>query len=389
MRESALPTQIEDLFIGEHAGARAVTLLQIFPVLARLWSHLINVWANRIIEFLSRLRRDVSAIRQSFFATSNPGALIGVRIDISDPHDGGRETMIVRFEKGCIVYKPRSGQSEAEWFSFIRWINRNGFEPSLRTLRILHRSNYCWEEFVKHESCSSERGAHLYHRRAGGLACAAYLLGAIDCHRDNLIAASDHPVLIDTETLFHPESALALRQKLRGVSRTGFLPISLGVVPSAAGLSALGGSIIGNHVPMLNGKPLATATYSADVLRGFRDMWNLVGESSTDCSASFRRRCSRLAKQHWRRLYFSTRDYLEIRERSLAPKFMRSGVARSRKIVEELTRTAVGARIILKEFSALSRLDIPRFVEKPNGNRGDRLALSDLLSDVSSAFVLT
>ena len=44
-----------------------------------------------------------------------------------------------------------------------------------------------------------------FYRRQGVLLALLYLLGMTDIHHENLIACADQPVLVDVETLLHPD----------------------------------------------------------------------------------------------------------------------------------------------------------------------------------------
>jgi lantibiotic modifying enzyme len=382
--------EIESEFFKEHAGNRLVAFLQSFPALAKLWSQLIGNWLQKVIEVNARLGQDRHALRKAFFNGRDPGDLVDVTVNISDPHRGGRETMILCFRNGRVVYKPRSGESESDWFSFARWVNRQGFAPPLRILRFLQRPEYCWAEFVEHLPCSSKKEAHRYYRRAGGLICAAYLLGAIDCHRDNLIAARDQPVLIDTETFFHPEAGRSSPEKRGSVTRTGLLPMSRSLSRFDGDIGAFATTGVGKHTPVLKQKGLAPTSYVADVLRGFRDMWAIIGEARAPAQVAFRRRLRRLTDRPWRRIYRSTKSYFEIRDRSVSPDALRSGLGRSRAIARDLLGPGVSAPIVLQEIGALGRWDVPYFLEPPCDHSfgADSLSLSDLLAHVRSALLL-
>ena len=364
LRDELSRDAIQHEFIGQDGGARLIALLQGYPALARLWSQLISNWVARISELVARLTADKRAIRQTFFRGCNPGDLVDVSTGLSDPHHSGRETIIISFRNGRVVYKPRSGRSESDWFSFLDWSNRQRFAPRFRTLSLLRRRDYCWMEFVEHLPCCSGADAHRYYRRAGGLTCAAYLLGAIDCHRDNLIAAGDQPVLIDAETFLHYQTAAALREQNGSVTRTGLLPIPASLSGARADIGAFGGTP-GIHTPTLRGVHLAASSYPDDVARGFRDMWNLIGKPYTQTGAAFRRRMRRLAQRSWRRIPRSTRTYSEIRSRSLGSEALRSGLQRSRGIAFDLLRSSLDASFVFEEVRAISRLDIPYFLALP------------------------
>jgi lantibiotic modifying enzyme len=90
-------------------------------------------------------------------------------------------------------------------------------------------------------------------QRQGGYLALLYAIEATDFHLENLIAAGEHPVLIDLETLFHPrapgeQSFLdddpAAEAEWHSVLHVGLLPVRL--MPSEASdgveLSGLGGA---------------------------------------------------------------------------------------------------------------------------------------------------
>src|SRR5436190_1933921 len=65
-----------------------------------------------------------------------------------------------------------------------------------------------------------------FYQRLGGMIAAAYLLKAVDCHRENVIAVGEYPILVDVDALWHV-SPLTRTQSLATVLyRTGFLPNS-------------------------------------------------------------------------------------------------------------------------------------------------------------------
>ena len=75
-----------------------------------------------------------------------------------------------------------------------------------------------------------ERGR--FYERAGALLCVLHALRGTDCHRDNLVACGEFPVLVDAETVMQPEAAVgdgsAVPREdadfVDSVVRTGLLP---------------------------------------------------------------------------------------------------------------------------------------------------------------------
>lgn len=370
-------------FLGQQTGDELVRLLRAYPALAKLWPQLVADWLRKVCELSERLRRDRPVLERTFFRGRELGEVIDIETNLSDTHAFGRETLIVHLRVGTVVYKPRSGRQEGDWFAFLRWVNRQRIVPRFRILRVLPRRNYCWMEFVRPRPCQNEAEARSYYHRAGALLGLAGALGAIDFHRENLIAAGDQPVLIDLETLFHPDSLL-LSHAASPLTRTGLLPITGATTGSFGDFSAFGAGE-GSHTPKLKGKALHLASYSIDMRRGFSEMCKFVGGSTPANGDVFRRRVRRMALKRWRRLHRATRTYVEIRERSLQPTALRSGLDRWRVI-----RSALGANsseaLLRQEIRALARLDIPRYYELAGWNNLP-IGLSELPSSLQPAVV--
>ncbi|MBO0695270.1 MAG: type 2 lantipeptide synthetase LanM, partial [Verrucomicrobia bacterium] len=347
-----------------------------FPALARIWSEIICQWIQKVGELVHRIDVDRELIARTFFAGRDPGPVRAVKFGISDPHNGGRETVIARFDRGRVVYKPRSGENERAWFSLLRWINGQGLLPEFRILRVLCRPQYCWVEFVTPRPCENNVQIKNYYRRAGRLLCITYLIGAIDCHCDNLIAAGDQPVLIDAETLLHRQPESSAYEGAAALLTTGLLPVPNGSDADTYRVSGLGGTEIGPHTATLNGRPVRLSAYSSELSRGFREMWSLLAKSGTQAQWGFRRQIHRLEALRWRRIYSPTSKYVFIRNASLDPFALRSGVQRRRMIENMLRRKGVDESTLRREIRAIINLDIPYFTDRPRANFRQAAALS-------------
>src|SRR6202008_1043288 len=108
-----------------------------FPVLAKLWSQLICQWCDNVSELLARVERDKQALSRCFFHGQPVGEIIDLRAGLSDPHNKGRTVMHVRFQAGSIIYKPRRGHGEQEWFNLVDYLNVRYLRPKLKAARVL------------------------------------------------------------------------------------------------------------------------------------------------------------------------------------------------------------------------------------------------------------
>src|SRR4029079_14101787 len=172
-----------------------------------------------------------------------------------DKRRGGQSVLIASFRSGLgVVYKPRALGVDAHVQELLAWLNARGDHPPFRTLTVLDRGTYGWVEFVAAAACTSRDEVRRFYERQGGYLALLYALEATDFHGENLIAAGEHPVLVDLESLFHPRlnardasgplASGAPRVMAHSVLRVGLLPQRVWVGADSDGieLSGLGGA---------------------------------------------------------------------------------------------------------------------------------------------------
>ena len=107
---------------------------------------------------------------------------------------------IAEFSSGLrVVYKPRDLAVDVHFQELLSWLNERGDHPPFRTLKILNRGTHGWAEFVAEQACTSPDEVRRFYRRQGGYLAPLYALDATDFHYENLVAAGEHPVLVDLE----------------------------------------------------------------------------------------------------------------------------------------------------------------------------------------------
>ena len=354
---------IEEKFVGERPYERLVSLFTKFPVLGQLWCRLIRQWCDAVSEVLGRCDADKHELSSVFFRGQPVAEIVNLDGGLSDPHNEGRTVMRVQFQAGSIIYKPRSGDGEQEWFNLVRYLNAVSFRPKLAAARILCRDGYCWMQEVKSGPCKDETAARRFYKRLGGIIAAAYLIRAVDCHRDNVIASGELPVLVDAETLSHPESNNKATSPMDGLAATGFLPNSDRRSSYQYRSSTLARTCPGTHTPYIQRMPLHAARYEAVILSGFRRAWTcLIGTKARHIA--FVRRVQRLQRKERRRIHRSTEAYDKILRASIEPAALRTRADRHVFIANSCRRSNVAEPVIRKEIEALNRLDIPYFVER-------------------------
>jgi lantibiotic modifying enzyme len=352
---------IEQKFLEKRPYHRLMSLFKNFPVLAKLWSLLISQWCDQIAELLLRFSADRVALSRTFFAARPVDKIDDIRPGLSDPHNRGRTVMFLTCKAGSIIYKPRSGHGEREWFSFIRYLNARCLRPKLRAARVLCREGYCWMEEIRSASCKNRAAARRFYQRLGATIAAVYLLRAVDCHRDNVIASGEYPVLVDAEALWHLPREEQAQSYLETLFQTGFISASKQRSSLHNRSSVLGSAKSGGHIPRIGDKRVNASKYEREVVTGFRRAWQCI-VSSPRRRTEFARRWRRFKRT--RRIYWATAKYDKIRRASIQPAVLRSGIDRDLLIANLCSRRTVPQVIVRQEIKALRRVDIPYFTQK-------------------------
>jgi len=355
----------ERMFLRDRPADRLSLLFQKFPVLAGLWCLTIQQWRDHVVEVLKRWRQDRRALGDFFFGKQVEDTIVDLRPGLSDAHNRGRSVTLLEFNGGRrVIYKPRSGKSESTWFSLLAWMNRNGFEPRLQLVRLLLRKNHYWMEHVEVASCENQAAARRFYERMGALIAAAYLLKAVDCHRENVIAAGENPVLVDIDAIWHVSPLTRTQSAVDVLYRTGFFPNS-NPRSLQSRSSVLGRAATGPHLPRIAGKPVFAAPYTRDIVTGFRRAWNcIVGTKNR--RAEFLRQVRKVRAQ-WRRwIYRATEGYGATLQGSIQPAVLRSQAERDQFIADSCLPRAPSRTIGKAEVSAIRQLDLPYFVRKTN-----------------------
>lgn len=424
--------KLEDRLEGETAEERfasfirhlrakpyALEVLEQYPVLAHQAVQRLELWLAACVELLQRLAADADVLAlwsaEATEAVSEPDQgggrphslkLREVQGAISDQHRGGRSVFILVFESGFqVVYKPKSLALEAVFQDLLGWLNARGFEPPFRQMRVLDRGDYGWVEMIRTGLCPDEAALRRFLERQGGYLALIYALDGTDFHHENVLAAGEHPVLIDLETLFQPWlNARDLHQvegtpgaPLRAtVLRANLLPErwygdSANAGVDLSGLTAAEGQLtprpmlattdegldtmrmerrrmripIGeNRARVESGNELTEHEMAAPIEAGFRRMYALLAEHREELIAELQA----FADCEMRILFRTTMSYGTVLLESLHPHALGNALERDRLF--HILWTSVLRRPYLRELAAaeaedLHRGDIPLFVTRP------------------------
>uniref|UniRef100_B8HVI2 Lanthionine synthetase C family protein n=1 Tax=Cyanothece sp. (strain PCC 7425 / ATCC 29141) TaxID=395961 RepID=B8HVI2_CYAP4 len=405
-----------------------LTLFKQYPVLAKLIAIATDFWVESTLEFINYLAEDLPELETLFassaltesqsnwqslspsFHSAGLGQVVSVRPSLSDFHNRGRSAIALTFSSGLkLIYKPKDLGLDVAFFDFLAWCNQQNSPLDFKILKILNRGSHGWVEYVEQQPCGARAAAQRFYQRAGMLLCVLYLLGATDCHYENLIASGEHLVLIDTETLLHPDAnpidgsavemvtAATDLQLADSVLRTGLLPNWIFSADNriAYDLSGLGSCdpqqapwrlprwqfintdemrLVNQDVTMplqqniavLEGQPLSPDGYLAEILTGFEQMYNLFLEqrqylqSSLSPLVPFNHQPVRLIFRH-------TQVYGVILQKSLEPQWLQDGRDRSLQL-EGLSWALLACEhkplawpLLKVELAAMEQMDIPFF----------------------------
>ncbi len=409
-------------FIREMQAGGLLAFFQEYSVLARLAATVTDFWVNNNCKFIQRLAFDWTDIQTNFQSQGELGYVVAVQPNLSDRHNKGKTVIALTFASGLkLIYKPRDLGIEATYFQLLAWLNEQEIPLPFKILRVLNRSTHGWVEYVEHLPCPDKQAAKRYYQRAGMLLCLLYALEGTDCHKENIIACGEHPVLIDMEMLLAPRvrevgsegvdfgsSNLAMQEVVDSVLRIGLLPTWVlgpdGVVYDSSGLGGIEGqethfrvkrwqqintdSMVMSYeyakttpqanIPSLDGVHLLPGDYVEELVAGFSHMYRFLVARREALLAS-NGPLKAFAHQQVRFLFRETQVYSALLKEALQPKHLRDGIDYSIAL-DVLYKPQLKFdikphywQLLELEKQALAQLDIPLFTTRSDS---DALAIT-------------
>ena len=392
-------------FVRRHGDEQLRSLLKEFPLLARWCATLVENWRAAVAEFLARLQADRAGLSDHFRSKRFAGRVAAIEAGLSDPHAGGRCVVRVVFEDAAtLIYKPRSVAPEALFARLLEDLSRADDAPPLLGAQCWNRGEHGWMEDIVATPCVTTEDVRRFYWRAGVLVGLAYYARGVDFHQGNLVAAGPFPVLIDLETLWHPQDHVHLASPTatsESVLRTGFLPHRnpltgrfypwsiLGPISSQSA-SAPGWVYVNqdqmawgahrshprehsHHLPTIQNPAIKAGDFVDEIKAGYRWAGRQLYERSP---ARIRRWLRALVGSPRRRLLRTTAEYQVILEQLTSPQFLRCEHGAS-----EIRRRLLESNPSLDsdELNALAQLDIPYLLQPRHPHDG---GFEDLGDDV-------
>jgi type 2 lantibiotic biosynthesis protein LanM len=410
-------TGFYEAWIGRQLDSGMAPLFDEYPVLARQLHVVLTTWKISTGELFDRFQVDRPRLEEWLGAGGPPGPVVEIEAGLSDRHHRGRRVAILVFDSGVrVVYKPRSLALESAYASFVEWLIGQGlaFEPTVP--RLIDRTDYGWMEWMGPVVFDRAEDVSSWFSAAGAVLCVTHLLRASDLHFDNVLVGPDSPVLVDLETLMHPEPAVGDAERVGGTAAarvagwmrasfqsTGMLSFLLpgpdGAVIDIGGLCGTGGHALADetteweglasdglrmigrratarirrNVPTVDGRPASVAEHLVELRNGFEAAYRLVlGLRDRITGADSLMNGFYHARS--RVLLRPTEQYAKVLQLSASPACQRDGAAVS-LVIEALHRGAIRlgprpAHWDLAEWERrdLEALDIPRWtVRVENG----------------------
>jgi len=397
------PTERFHTFVSSLDDRKAaLRMLTRYPVLARQLVLRGENWVQGSLIFLRDLSRDWSAIRAWLDPHADLGHLTRIQAQLGDNHCGGRSVLIATLGSGLrLVYKPRSLAVDVHFQDLLSWIGARSSGLTFKTFRVLDRGTHGWMEFVQPASCESTDGVERFYERQGGYLALLHLLHGSDFHCENVIAAGEHPVLVDLEALFHPQIATA-RRSVEGIAsqgwamsvlRTGLLPMPRRFVIDGQCLdrSGLGAAqaqlsplavlrpvdagtdemrLVREHLPLrrsthwpsVAGQPVEQIDAEA-IVRGFQKVYRIIAihkQDALDADGPL----SRFRGDEVRVVLRHTRTYTRLLTESFHPDVLRDALDRDQlfdHLWADVTDSPHLGRVVAAEYEDLWNGDVPLF----------------------------
>jgi lantibiotic modifying enzyme len=349
-----------------------------YPVLARLLGVASQLALEAGLELVTRFAADRAAVVDGLLGGADPGPAVAAGPGLGDRHRPGRSVTAVTFADGrAVIYQPRSLAAHAAFRQVADWLNQRVPGADLQTPATVARPGYGWVEFVAPQPLPAAAAAADFYRRAGVLLAALHATHASDVHSVNLVARGAVPVLIDVETLFHPDLPLqrataadpAAEALAASVRRTALLPHVTAGEDGPLDPSGLGGDrdepgTAGNR-PRFGGEAMEAADHEGPVLAGFRSGYDAIAAGR----AEFGRLVESFADIEVRAVARPASGYERLIAESTVPDLLRDALDRDGAL-DVLREASAGQppwdSLVPYELRDLWNGDIPLLTSRPS-----------------------
>ena len=374
-----------------------------YPTLIRVIIEECIQQKNFILEAVSNFINDFLDIKNTF---NFSGKLTNIQRNLGDSHCGKKCVLIFCFEKGKIVYKPRSLEIDTNFNSLIDYVNKKSLKYKLKKINLIVKDNYGWQEYIDYLGCSKKEEINEIYYKIGVYSCLFYILLGSDMHMENLIINKSDPYFIDIESLFQGFNGNELKnetsyEKVLGKIRDSVLSTCL--FPSStsrnnnreiSGITGHGGQCVEKgkydfannytdqiklvrkqfiikdkkNIPLLNSKLINPKEYTSFILNGFDDCYNLILDNKTDFIGE-NGLIYNFSNNKVRTIVRNTNDYSIVLNASTHPKYLINAAYRNKffdRMWNILNTNNKFIDIVPSEIKDLLNGDIPYFYSLVN-----------------------
>lgn len=393
-----------------------------YPELTRILDVKTRYITEFIIKIINDTNKELTNIETYLNNNEKLGKIKEIHMGEGDTHNNGKSVVKLVFDTNkTLIYKPHNLNIDKKYYDFIQWINDLNITGSSKE-NLLASKTYTiddagWAEFIEYIGCETEENLEYFYYRIGRILCLLHTLNGNDMHYENLIAHKDMPVLIDLETLMHPDidgnyspqSAIEIAiEELRGsVTNTHLLPSKIinskndkileigGLGASEEQESPFKGKFIENYGtdevkiikrygkilpknnnPVYNEKAVDAKKYKKEIICGFKDMYTwILGNKDM-----YKNKVQSLFENcKVRVLYRATNVYAQLLFSSFHPDLLTNYADRYIFLHRIATDYQVkNHKMINLEIKELIQGDIPFFTVNANGKQIDNMHLQNI-----------
>ncbi|EOU1871537.1 type 2 lanthipeptide synthetase LanM family protein [Clostridium perfringens] len=396
-----------------------------YPELSRI----LDLKTKYFIEFVSKIlldtKNELRNIERNLFSSKVLGQIDKIQLNQGDTHNKGKTVAKLTFTSGDIlIYKPHNLEIDKKFTEFVKWLNNfevlEDSKGKLISVDVYTIKDAGWAKFIEYKECESIEDAKSFYYKIGKILCLLHTLNGNDMHYENIIANGQFPVLIDLETIIHPnlynedyeKNALgkAIKEIKESVNNTHLLPSKVtnlknkksldigGLSCSKEQLSPFKSKFIENigtddikivkkygiikakdNCPSYNGKKLNPYEYKDEIILGFKDTYKWILKNKE----KYIKKIKFLFKNcQVRAIHRPTNVYAQILNNSFHPDLLTSYADR----FIFLHRIALDYKnknkhLIYCEIKNLMQCDIPYFLENIDKNIVTNLELHNIILD--------
>lgn len=340
---------------------------------------------------VSRLFSDIQLLKLEFELTNTK--VVDIYFGLGDSHNEGSRVSEIIFDDKSLIYKPRNNEISESINIFFSWLSKNS-RFTYYNYPILNRGEYSWEEKIAYETCEKDQQIEEYFLNFGYTIAFIYLMNGIDFHYENVIVNKSSIVLIDAETLLHPQfkgfkneydvfSSGLLPNKnssLNLSSLTGHETVSkfevevlTNIESDAICFSKKNITILGkkNLVTINNKSVLVSKEFYKRVKEGFKEFFDLIIKNQKEILIT-KNVIEIFNKKKVRVLLRATMQYHEIMTKSTHPDHIKTRLSQKKFILKKLKEISPSyydnVELLNYETEVLSNFDIPYFYTTTNSN---------------------